>query len=135
MVPEIDLEQCKPGRVLSVHGLLCVVEAEDGTLFHCTTRRILRTLSTEQRHVLAAGDRVLFRHGASFLGSAKVVDADASLPEGLIERIEPRRTVISRTVRGQQHVIVANVDQMVVVSSAAEPRLKPALIDRYVVTA
>jgi ribosome biogenesis GTPase len=135
VVPEIDLEQCKPGRVLSVHGLLCVVEAEDGTLFHCTTRRILRTLSTEQRHVLAAGDRVLFRPGAGFLGGAKTVDADASLPEGLIERIEPRRTVISRTVRGQQHVIVANVDQMVIVSSAAEPRLKPALIDRYVVTA
>jgi ribosome biogenesis GTPase len=43
--------------------------------------------------------------------------------------------VLSRTVRGQQHVIVANVDQMVIVTSAAEPRLKPALIDRYVVTA
>ena len=32
-------------------------------------------------------------------------------------------------------MIVTNVDQMVIVASAAEPRLKPALIDRYLVTA
>jgi ribosome biogenesis GTPase len=32
-------------------------------------------------------------------------------------------------------VIVANVDQLVIVSSAAEPRLKPNLIDRLLVTA
>ena len=133
VLPEIDLQQCRPGRVLSVHGLLCVVEAEDSTLFHCTTRRILRTLSTDQRHVVAAGDRVLFRPADPHAVAAS--STDSAPPEGFIERIEPRRTVLSRTVRSQQHVIVTNVDQMVIVASAAEPRLKPALIDRYLVTA
>src|SRR5262249_44133467 len=59
---------------------------------------------------------------------------DGPLPEGIIERIEPRDSVLSRTVRGKQHVIVANVDQMVIVASAAQPRLKPGLIDRFLIS-
>ena len=43
--------------------------------------------------------------------------------------------MVSRTSRGRQHVLVANVDQLVIVTSAAEPRLKPNLIDRLLVTA
>ena len=55
--------------------------------------------------------------------------------EGIIERVEPRHGVLSRTSRGRQHVLVTNVDQVIVVVSAAEPRLKPHLVDRYLVTA
>lgn len=132
--PSIDLALCRPGRVLSVHGLLSVVDAEDGSHFHCTTRRLLRTLSTEQRHVVAAGDRVLFRPADP---QAKIVltASGSPPPDGIIERIEPRKTVLSRTVRGKQHVIATNVDQMVIVASAAQPRLKPGLIDRFLVSA
>lgn len=131
--PQIDLSQCQPGRVLAVYGLLSIVEAEDGTHFRCATRRLLKTLSTDQRHVVAAGDRVLFRPATTKANAA--VSGTGELPEGLIERIEPRSTVLSRTVRGRQHVIVSNVDQMIIVGSAAEPRLKPGLIDRFLVTA
>ncbi len=116
-----DQQGCLRGRVLCVQGLASTVAADDGTLFQCATRRLLRTLSTDQRHVVAAGDRVLFR--------------PADNREGIIERIEPRHGVLSRAVRGRQHVIVANVDQMLIVVSAAEPRLKPNLIDRYLVSA
>ncbi|HEY2762215.1 MAG TPA: GTPase RsgA, partial [Pirellulales bacterium] len=131
--PEIDSTLCRPGRVLSVHGLASVVEADDGTLFRCSTRRLLKTLSTEQRHVVAAGDRVLFRLTDPQANGA--VTSDGNLAEGIIERIEPRRTVLSRTVRDKQHVIATNVDQMIIVGSAAQPRLKPGLIDRYLVSA
>jgi len=55
--------------------------------------------------------------------------------EGIIERVEPRRGVLSRTSRGRQHVVVANVDQILIVASAAEPDLKPHLIDRFLITA
>jgi ribosome biogenesis GTPase len=55
--------------------------------------------------------------------------------EGVIERVEPRRGIVSRTSRGRQHVLVANVERLVIVTSAAEPRLKPNLIDRLLVTA
>jgi ribosome biogenesis GTPase / thiamine phosphate phosphatase len=55
--------------------------------------------------------------------------------EGIIERVEPRKTVLSRATRGRQQIIVANADQLLIVSSAAEPYLKPNLIDRFLITA
>jgi ribosome biogenesis GTPase len=118
---EVDESQCLRGRVLAVHGLTSVVEAEDGAQYRCAVRRLLKTLSTDQRHVVAAGDKVLFR--------------PADNREGIIERIEPRRGILSRGTRGRQHVLVANVDQLVIVGSAAEPYLKPNLIDRFLVSA
>ncbi len=121
---EVDESVCRLGRVLSVHGLISTVRDEHGEICQCVTRRLLKTLATEQRHVVAAGDRVLFR---------PVENTDP--PEGVIERVEPRRGSICRTSRGRQQIIVANVDQLLIVSSAAEPRLKPNLIDRMLVTA
>ncbi len=121
VLPAIDPAICRQGRVLRVQGLHSAVQLDDGSLRLCATRRLLKTLSTDQRHVVAAGDRVWVRpEGAS---------------EGIIERVEPRTGVLSRTSRGRQHVLVANVDQLLIVTSAAQPRLKPNLLDRYLVTA
>ncbi|QDS98705.1 ribosome small subunit-dependent GTPase A [Adhaeretor mobilis] len=118
---DVDQEACSLGRVLRVQGLVSVVQLADGTLRNCATRRLLKTLSTDQRHVVAAGDRVWVRPEGE--------------DEGFIERVEPRRGVISRTSRGRRHVIVTNVDQVLIVASAAEPRVKPNLIDRYLIAA
>jgi ribosome biogenesis GTPase len=118
---DVDASLVRRGRVLSVSGLRSSVAAEDGTIHSCATRRLLRTLSTDQRHVIAAGDNVLFRPSGD--------------GEGVIERIEPRHGVLSRTSRGRHQVIVANVDQVLIVGSAAEPTLKPNLIDRYLISA
>ena len=117
----IDETGCLNGRVLSVHGRTSRVLAEDGITYRCATRRLLKSLATDQRSVVAAGDRVLVR--------------PESGDEGWIERIEPRKGVLSRTSRERQHVIVANVDYLLIIGSAAEPVLKPNLIDRYLITA
>lgn len=108
------------GLVLHVHGLESLVQAEDGRLVRCTLRRVLRTMATDQRHPLAAGDWVR---------------GEGAGTEGTIEAIEPRRTSLSRDSRGRRHVIVANVDQVVIVGSAALPDLKPGLVDRLLVAA
>ncbi|MCP4190848.1 MAG: ribosome small subunit-dependent GTPase A [Planctomycetaceae bacterium] len=122
VLPKVDEANCLSGTVLSVGGLHNPVQADcDGEIYQCATRRLLKTLSTDQRHVLAAGDRVLFR--------------PADNQEGIIERIERRHGVLCRTSKGRQHVMVANIDQMLIVTSAAEPTLKPHLIDRLLVTA
>jgi len=105
------------GRVLHVHGLESLVRADDGRTVRCTLRRILRTLATDERHPLAAGDVV------------RVVDG------AVIQPVEPRRTALARDSRGRRHVIVANVDQLVIVASAAMPTLKPGLVDRLLVAA
>jgi len=133
---DVAESECLQGRVLRAGGLHSDVEAirpandhptdvvrqvAVGALIRCATRRVLKTLATDERHVVATGDRVLFR--------------PAEGGEGIIERVEPRHGVLSRSSRGRRHIIVTNVDQMVIVGSAAEPYLKPALIDRFLVTA
>ena len=57
------------------------------------------------------------------------------MPEGLIERVEPRHGILTRASRRREHVLVANVDQLVIVMSLVEPDLKPHLIDRYIASA
>jgi len=108
------------GRVLHVQGLESVVLHPDGSTVRCMTRRLLRTLSTDQRHPVAAGDWVQFR------GTGR---------DGVIQAIEPRRNSLCRSSRGRRHVIVANVDQALIVGSATQPNLKPGLIDRLIVAA
>ncbi len=117
---DVDEQKCRPGRVLSVHGVSSTVEAEGGRTYDCAVRGVLKTLSTDLRHVVVAGDRVQF--------------LPVNEEEGVIERVEPRHGVISRTSKKRQHIIVSNVDQLVIVGSAAEPNLKPNLIDRFLVT-
>jgi ribosome biogenesis GTPase / thiamine phosphate phosphatase len=121
VMPAIDPAVCLKGRVLRVQGLVSAVLLEDGSTRLCATRRLLKTLSTDQRHVVAAGDLVWVRPEGK--------------NDGIIERVEPRSGVLSRTSRGRQHVLVTNVDQLLIVTSAAQPRLKPHLLDRYLVTA
>lgn len=111
----------KQGTVLRVHGLECVVrEATEGVEYRCAVRRVLKNMSTDQRHVVAAGDIVKFR---------------AEGNQGIILNIAPRHGVLSRTSKGRKHVLVSNIDQIIIVASAAEPSLKPHLIDRFLVTA
>ena len=118
---DVDETTVKRGRVLCVHGLTSTVEAEGGAIYSCATRRLLKTLSTTQRHVVAAGDFVLFRPEGE--------------DEGLIERVEPRKTVLARSIRSRQQIIVTNVDQLLIITSAAEPYIKPNLIDRFIISA
>lgn len=109
------------GRVTRAHGLTNSVLADDGRVFECSIRQVLKSISIEGRGTVVAGDRVQFRK-----------ETDST---GMIEFVHPRRGVISRHSRGQQHIIAANVDQLLIVTSAAEPTLKPALIDRFLLSA
>jgi ribosome biogenesis GTPase len=120
-MPAIDTSQCLPGRVLRVHGLASVVETEDSRQYRCAVRRLLRTLAIDERNIVATGDRVWIR--------------PAPNDEGMIERVEPRHGLLTRASRGREHVLVANVDQVVIVMALVEPDLKQHLIDRYLASA
>ena len=120
-VRDVATAECLPGRVLSPHGGMCRVEANDGRVYECTVRRLLKSLATDERAAVAAGDRVLF--------------LPAGGNQGVIERVEARRGVLTRKTRGHKHVLAANVDQVLIVASAADPPLKPSLIDRYLISA
>lgn len=116
----IDEGTCLPGRVLwAVGANHCEVETAQGT-FECRLRRRVRDLVRDTRNAVATGDLVLVR--------------PESETTGIIERIEPRHSTLSRGQGRHAHLIVANVDQAVIVASALDPPLKPGLIDRFLVS-
>lgn len=144
----VDEAECVRGRVVRVHGLASVVEADDGRVFRCAVRRLLKSLATDERNVVATGDVVWFRpataegRGQSAEGRKQQTErsedeapSDSVLPsapeEGMIERVEPRHGVLTRASRRREQVLVANVDQLAIVISLVQPDLKPHLIDRY----
>jgi ribosome biogenesis GTPase len=133
-MPAVDITACLPGRVMRMHGLFSIVEADDGRLFRCAVRRLLRSLATDERNIVTTGDRVWIRQ-ASQTPRPVTPGKSEIVGEGLIERVEPRHGLLTRASRGREHVIVANVDQVVIVMSLVEPDLKPHLIDRYLVSA
>jgi ribosome biogenesis GTPase len=119
------------GLVVQVSTGLCRV-AFDGKELLCSLRGSLSARDTGFSNVIAVGDRV-------------IVSEDGA-GKGVVEEILPRRGVLARPdtfvdggyrVRDRhlQQVIVANVDQLLVVASWREPPIWPELIDRYLVTA
>lgn len=144
IMPDIDRTKCLPGRVFRVHGLLSVVETDDGRIFRCTVRRLLKTLATDERSLITCGDRVWIRPESSSGSVRSLKDSEASgrspLPaqaegDASIERVEPRTSQLTRASRNKVHAIVSNVDQVVFVLSLKEPDLKLHLIDRYLASA
>ncbi|MFO0927232.1 MAG: ribosome small subunit-dependent GTPase A [Gemmataceae bacterium] len=128
-MPAVDEAACRPGRVLRVYRDVCAVEADDGREYRCVVRWLLRSLTTHERNIVATGDRVWFRPAENVSGEAE------GAPDGVIERVEPRHGLLTRASRGREHVLVANVDQVVFVVSLVEPALKPHLIDRFLASA
>lgn len=113
------------GRVLRVHGGVYEVETEDGRVLEAALRgRLKQEQRTGERVV--AGDEVVVRH-----------HDDGSVT---IEAVEARRSELVRRApgrgrRARPRIIVANVDQVVVVFAAAEPDPRLRMLDRFLVLA
>jgi ribosome biogenesis GTPase len=128
-VPAPDRVSGQPCMVIEVGKGMCLVALERGELL-CRLRGSLSAQDTGYTNVVAVGDRV-------------VVSEDGS-GEGVVETVLPRRTALARPDRFQdgyrlrdrhlQQVIVANVDQLLIVASWREPKLWPELIDRYLIS-
>jgi len=113
----------REGTVTEVASVSCTVDAADGP-YKCAARRRLTESDTGESKPIAVGDRVEF---------------EVTGPgEGVITRVLPRRTKLSRAQPHDprtEHVIVANVDQVLIVSSVRRPPLRVGLIDRYIIAA
>ncbi|WP_395692519.1 ribosome small subunit-dependent GTPase A [Nocardioides sp.] len=113
-------------------------DAEDALVV--TVDRGRFTLLLDGRTVLAMKARPLGRKGV-VVGDLVRVVGDTSGDDGSLARIvevTPRRTVLRRTADDDdpvERVIVANADQLVVVTALADPEPQPRLIDRALVAA
>lgn len=113
----------KQGSVLKVEGPWCQVET-NGHNYRCSLRKKLKTVSDKRTSPVVVGDLVQF--------------SETSPGEGVIEGIQDRRTKLSRLAPwapGKEHVVVANMDQVLIVVSAKDPPLKAGVIDRYIIAA
>jgi ribosome biogenesis GTPase / thiamine phosphate phosphatase len=121
----VDMELADPnirrGRVIRMHGLESVVRTDDGQVFRCAVRQVLKSISTDSRHVVVTGDIVYIR--------------PEGIEQGIVVSVLPRKGVLCRTSKGKRHILVSNVEQVLIVASAAQPDIKPHLIDRFLVTA
>jgi len=98
------------------------------------------TLDVEGTRVTAMKSRPLGRKGVVVGDRVRVV-GDVSGDEGTLARIVEvveRRTVLRRTADDDdpvERVVVANADQLVIVTALADPEPRPRLIDRCLVAA
>lgn len=121
--PDADRPDLCRGTVVAMRGLYA--EVDDGAaLWACTVRRLLRTRLIGDRHPVTVGDHVRFRVETT---------GDPAGRKGVIESVEKRQGLLQRRAGRRTQTIAANIDQAIIVSSAAEPTPKPHLIDRYVV--
>jgi ribosome biogenesis GTPase len=119
------------GVVTRVTGASYIVETGDGLKVRCRT--VPSTVSeNEGANLVAVGDRVGFRLKAS----------ETDMAEGVITRVEERRTALVRRrevrrnrSKEKEQVIVANIDQLVLITSFDDPPFNSRLVDRYLVFA
>jgi ribosome biogenesis GTPase / thiamine phosphate phosphatase len=92
------------------------------------------------RTITAMKARELGRHGI-VVGDRVALAGDVSGQPGTLARVvrvEPRTSVLRRSAEDDdpaERVIVANADQLVIVTALANPTPRPRLIDRFLVAA
>ena len=115
------------GTVTKILGASSTVDCGPAGVFQCGLRA---RLSRKGGVRLAVGDRVLVTPGDVASGEA-VVGAPVS---GMIEEVDPRRTVLRR-VRDlkREYVVCANVDRIFIVVAVSDPPYNRSFIDRLIV--
>jgi ribosome biogenesis GTPase / thiamine phosphate phosphatase len=99
-----------------------VVLLQDGDEEFRAYRRRSTTTENEASTLIAVGDRVRY--------------LDAGSGDAVVTHIYARKSALSRKAvsgKGFEQVLVANIDQIVIVSAATLEQLRPGLIDRYLI--
>jgi len=100
------------GRVIAAHGRHYLVELPDGATLECVPRG--------KKSEVACGDSVILRRSGN--------------DQGVIDSIEPRRSLLYRSDGFKQKLIAANVTQLVFVV-ATEPTFNDELLARCLLAA
>lgn len=111
------------GRVLSITAQGMHVEYQ-GSQYVCTLKGSLLKERGRAKNLVTVGDWVYFQIAPD--------------NEGVIVSVKPRYSFLSRAdslARRHEKLIAANIDYVIITVSVVAPRLKPALVDRYLIAA
>lgn len=120
----------RQGRVIGLFNqgwLVATLSTEPHTAqstYYCTLRGTLKQEKGRAKNLVAVGDLVWI--------------TSQSPGEGVILAVEPRKTYLTRAdhlSQRRQQIIATNVDQVLITTSVVTPRLKPPLVDRYIIAA
>lgn len=109
------------GRVTSIVSEVITVDC-NGYFLSCLLRGVLKKERTRVKNLIVVGDFVLIEK--------------QNETEGSIVVVEPRKSVLSRAdslSQRKQHILAANIDQVLITCSVGLPALKIPLIDRYII--
>lgn len=117
-----ELTNVTAGRILSSEGAYFIVRTEAGEEYK--VRTVKSTISGNPLSTLAAvGDNVSIEVGAEV--------------EAVIREVLPRKTKLSRKAHKRkaafEQVIAANVDLLLITTSAGEPPFFSHIVDRYII--
>lgn len=127
-------------RVVEVHKKFCFVSPDNNKGKTKTSDVWLATIAKKylqadrtERNFVAVGDLVICRPDNGELGNPS-----DDLPQCIVEnRLERLNKIARRDPLNEEmtHVLACNLDQLVIVASALDPKLKWGLIDRYLTLA
>lgn len=112
------------GTVLRLDGTKHCTILSEGTTYHVHLKKRIVGSHPDEIKPVAVGDLVVFE---------PLVDGD-----GWVKEVLPRKSWLMRAAvgkPGKQQVVVANVEQLMVISSVAQPPFNPGIIDRFLVAA
>jgi ribosome biogenesis GTPase len=112
------------GIVLRAHSSRYAV-LDDAGVLNCRARRRLQREDPSWPEFPVAGDAVGWR----------LLSGAGAHREGVIETVYPRHSEITRSRFGSKHVVVANLDRLVVVVAIRAPDLDRGLLDRLLAAA
>lgn len=116
-------EHLLQGKVIQIRSQEIEVDS-NGKIFTCTLRGALKLTRSLEKNLIIVGDNVLFE--------------PTSPSTGWIHHVNERSSVLSRQEhlhRVKQQLVAANVDQVLITVSLAEPMIRPSIIDRYLIAA
>ncbi|PCI95455.1 ribosome small subunit-dependent GTPase A [Candidatus Aerophobetes bacterium] len=121
--PALENPDLRHGRVLAISAEGIVVDSKDAS-YICSLKGALKKEKTKKKNLIAVGDIVYFE--------------DTQDGSGVINYVTPRHSILSRADnlrRNKEQLIAVNIDQVLITVSVFLPKLKPSLVDRYIIAA
>lgn len=144
-LPALLGERYRLGRIIEVQkrGVFLAEEDEHGfprtnEPWFCSIAKRHFQRAHKERHFVVVGDRVLFEPDASLSFDESGEPLDTDLPRGVIQHGFERTNKIARKDPMNpdwDHVMIANIDVIVIVASILKPMVRWGLIDRLLVQA